>query len=77
MIRRHYITVLLLFVSILTLAVPVMPHHHHADGNICLRHRPHTRLIPTAATTKVAWPHITFSACPSCGNTYRPTRRNA
>ena len=38
MIRRHYITVLLLFVSILTLAVPVMPHHHHADGNICLRH---------------------------------------
>ena len=38
MARRHYITVLLFFVSILTLAVPVMPHHHHADGNICLRH---------------------------------------
>ncbi len=38
MVRRHYITLLLLFVSLLTLAVPVMPHHHHSDGNICLRH---------------------------------------
>ena len=38
MIRKHYITVLLLFVSLLTLAVPVMPHHHHADGDICLKH---------------------------------------
>ena len=43
MARRHYITVLLLFVSILTLAVPVMPHHHHADGNICLRHCCHNQ----------------------------------
>ena len=40
MIRRHTITILLLFVSLLTLAVPVMPHHHHADGAICMRHDP-------------------------------------
>ena len=73
MARRHYITVLLLFVSILTLAVPVMPHHHHADGNICLRGsfpllpqprlRGHTLLSARAhrAATRIARPGATLS----------------
>lgn len=29
---------LLLLVSIFMLAVPVIPHHHHADGMICMKH---------------------------------------
>ncbi len=46
MIRRHYITFLLFLVSLLTLAVPVMPHHHHADGAICMRHSSATPTAP-------------------------------
>ena len=28
----------MLFVSIIMLAVPVIPHHHHANGVICMKH---------------------------------------
>ena len=39
--RNRYITIILLFVSILMPMVPVMPHHHHADGHICLKNDLH------------------------------------
>lgn len=34
--RRH-IAYLLFVVNILMLAVPVIPHHHHADGILCMK----------------------------------------
>lgn len=55
MIRRHTITTLLLFVSLLTMAVPVMPHHHHADGHICLRYDLSSRAA--GATTPAGHSH--------------------
>lgn len=36
MIRRRYITLLLLCISLLMLMVPVMPHHHHTGEAICV-----------------------------------------
>lgn len=35
--EKKYIIYLLLMVSIIMLAVPVFPHHHHADGHICMK----------------------------------------
>lgn len=35
--NRRYITYLLLFVSVIALMVPVIPHHHHAGGLMCLK----------------------------------------
>lgn len=35
--KRRYVAGLLLFVSIMVLMVPVMPHHHHANSQICLK----------------------------------------
>ena len=32
------ITLLLLVISMLMPIIPVIPHHHHADGRICLKH---------------------------------------
>lgn len=55
MIRRQTITLLLLFVSLLTLAVPVMPHHHHADGNICLQHD--SASLPAGSTSHASHSH--------------------
>ena len=34
--KRHA-TYLLLLLSILMLGVPVIPHHHHADGVLCMK----------------------------------------
>ena len=34
--KRH-ITYLLLVVSLLMTAVPVLPHHHHANGLLCMK----------------------------------------
>ena len=42
MIRKPYITALLLLLSILMLAVPVVPHHHHGSEAICLKNDLHT-----------------------------------
>ena len=42
MIKRKYISYLLLLFSILMLTIPVMPHHHHADGQICIKDNVHT-----------------------------------
>lgn len=35
--KKKYIVYLLFLVSIIMLAVPVFPHHHHADGFICMK----------------------------------------
>lgn len=35
--EKKYIVYLLFLVSIIMLAVPVFPHHHHADGLICMK----------------------------------------
>lgn len=42
MIRQKYISYLLLLFSVLMLAIPVMPHHHHANGQICMKDDVHT-----------------------------------
>lgn len=34
---KRYIAYVLFFVSLLMLAVPVIPHHHHADGLLCMK----------------------------------------
>lgn len=34
---KRALTSFLLLVSILMLAVPVMPHHHHTDGLMCMK----------------------------------------
>ena len=38
--KRHA-TYLLLLLSILMLGVPVIPHHHHADGVLCMKNDVH------------------------------------
>ena len=37
MIRKRSISLLLFLVSMVMLMVPVIPHHHHAQGAICLK----------------------------------------
>ncbi len=35
--RKTALTYLFMFLSIIMLGVPVIPHHHHSDGLICLK----------------------------------------
>lgn len=35
---KRYIGYLLLVIGLLMPIIPVIPHHHHADGRICLKH---------------------------------------
>lgn len=35
--RKNTLTYLFLLLSIIMLSVPVIPHHHHSDGLICLK----------------------------------------
>lgn len=35
--KRQYITYFLFFISMIMLVAPVIPHHHHADGLICMK----------------------------------------
>lgn len=35
--RKRYIAYFLIFISIVMLVVPVIPHHHHANGLICMK----------------------------------------
>lgn len=35
--RKRYIPFFLLVVSLLMMAVPVFPHHHHANGLLCMK----------------------------------------
>lgn len=35
--KRQHISILFLFISLIMLMVPVIPHHHHADGLICMK----------------------------------------
>ena len=35
--NKRYILSFLLFISIIMLVVPVIPHHHHANGVICMK----------------------------------------
>lgn len=35
--NKRYILAFMLFISILMLIVPVIPHHHHANGIICMK----------------------------------------
>lgn len=41
MLKQKYISYLLLLFSVLMLAIPVMPHHHHANGLICVKNDVH------------------------------------
>lgn len=34
---KRYITYFLIFISIAMLVVPVIPHHHHSNGLICMK----------------------------------------
>lgn len=36
--RKQCILALLLFVNIIMLVIPVLPHHHHPNGMICMKH---------------------------------------
>lgn len=40
--RKRYTAYFLCLVSILMLIVPVVPHHHHADGIICMKNDLHS-----------------------------------
>lgn len=35
--KKQYITYFLFFISLIMLVAPVIPHHHHADGLICMK----------------------------------------
>ena len=35
--KRQHIAYILLLISLIMLAIPVIPHHHHADGMICMK----------------------------------------
>ena len=35
--RKRYITLFLIFISMIMLVVPVIPHHHHNNGLICMK----------------------------------------
>lgn len=35
--KKQYIAFLLFSISLMMLMIPVMPHHHHADGLICMK----------------------------------------
>lgn len=35
--KRQHIAYILFFISLIMLAIPVIPHHHHADGTICMK----------------------------------------
>ena len=39
--RKRHIARTLLFISLLVLMIPVIPHHHHANGLICLKNDSH------------------------------------
>lgn len=36
--NKWYIFIFMLIATMAMLSVPVIPHHHHANSNICLRH---------------------------------------
>lgn len=36
--KKRFIISLLLFINIFMLVVAVIPHHHHPDGMICMKH---------------------------------------
>lgn len=36
--NKQYIFSFLFLISIILLVMPVIPHHHHADGLICMKH---------------------------------------
>lgn len=36
--NKRYILSFLFFISIFMLVVPAIPHHHHANGMICMKH---------------------------------------
>ncbi|ADV45209.1 DUF6769 family protein [Bacteroides helcogenes] len=35
--KKRYITHVLFFISMIMLTIPVIPHHHHADGLLCMK----------------------------------------
>lgn len=35
--KKQHITYILFFISLIMLVIPVIPHHHHADGLICMK----------------------------------------
>lgn len=35
--RKRYIAYFLMFISMVMLVVPVIPHHHHSNGLICMK----------------------------------------
>lgn len=35
--NKRYIVSFLFFISMIMLVIPVIPHHHHTNGNICMK----------------------------------------
>ena len=46
--QRSYVTVLLCMLSMLMMAVPVVPHHHHGNEAICMKNDFHAGCAETA-----------------------------
>lgn len=64
--KRTYIARLLLLFSILMLAIPVLPHHHHADGKICMKDDVHTMCCTQHANDMAHHDHgCEESGCPT------------
>lgn len=45
--NKRYITYFLIFISMVMLVVPVIPHHHHSNGLICMKNDIHPQLLRT------------------------------
>ena len=42
---KRYIAYFLFFISMIMLTVPVIPHHHHEDGMICMKNDLHYSVL--------------------------------
>jgi hypothetical protein len=61
--NKRYILSFLLFISIIMLVVPVIPHHHHPGNDSCCNDGCMTRLnSPTPSVQADHSPHYLFTA---------------
>lgn len=49
--RQRYAAFLLLLLSLVMLGVPVVPHHHHPDGRLCMKNDIGGTSCPSAGET--------------------------
>ncbi|WP_455587748.1 DUF6769 family protein [Bacteroides sp.] len=59
--NKRYIFYFLFIISIIMLAVPLVPHHHHAKGVICMKHD----VAPEAQCPAHEHDHESDSCCSS------------